>query len=686
MTKIECSYYFVKKSIDKILILSIIPILLFSSLNAKVYGNIRYGDSDVISVTVKDILANRASYDGKIIKVNGTLVAIAGRAIEYQLVEEGYAVDLAFNSTWHPKAYLGLKVTAIGLFAAVNESTLLNVSELIVGSGQIVQESFHSTGNPNVLVIPVIFSDKENMMTTYEVASVVNSMGDYYLENSLGKLNFSVWYVSMWMMMPHSYSYYGSDTHFNQYISNALALVDSYVNFNGFQFVIVVHAGDDEAYSHYAGDIWSMSYVGGVPFLTNDGIVTIGTCTVAEFDPMGVYAHESGHMLGLPDLYDYDGIETFVGEWDLMDAGSWNGPVGLPGSSPAHCTSYGKIQLGWLNASNVRQVNMGENVTVLLSPLEVPSASFQAIRIPLSSSVYYLVEVRKKVGYDTYLPGQGVLVLFVNETLESGHGIVCVMNPSLQAYGVGAVYEDVKRNIEIRVVSSSGPNYYVQVAMLQTTLRDFETLFAGNNVTMIYPSDQTPKPLGCGPALVSDWTASAFIYTKLNDVTERLDTNGTFVNQTSGRVLGSPGVGIISFGGSFVNPTVKYAELDTTPAQDRAPLKFHDDWVGHIYSFQHSNGTSIPGASMSSLTIGQGQDMFMIEVFMDKSGRYVMFCYGFGWKGTYAAGKYFHTTIYPNLNSYDVSWIIVKWNDTNLDGFVNAPNDGDTYTIIASGT
>ncbi len=79
-------------------------------------------------------------------------------------------------------------------------------------------------------------------------------------------------------------------------------------------------------------------------------------------------------------------------------------------------------------------------------------------------------------------------------------------------------------------------------------------------------------------------------------------------------------------------------------------------------------------------------DMFMIEVFMDGSGRYMMFCYGFGWKGTYASGKYFHTTIYPNLNSYDVSWIIVKWDDTNLDGFVNAPSDGDTYTIIASGS
>jgi hypothetical protein len=78
--------------------------------------------------------------------------------------------------------------------------------------------------------------------------------------------------------------------------------------------------------------------------------------------------------------------------------------------------------------------------------------------------------------------------------------------------------------------------------------------------------------------------------------------------------------------------------------------------------------------------------MFVMEVYIDGGGRYVMLCYGFGWKGTYAAGKYFHTTIYPNLASYNISWIVVKWQDTNGDSFVNNPSDGDTYTIIASST
>ena len=53
-------------------------------------------------------------------------------------------------------------------------------------------------------------------------------------------------------------------------------------------------------------------------------VVTPGDCTI------GVYCHEYGHVLGLPDLYDSsDGIlpeqrRWVVGCWGLMAAGSWD--------------------------------------------------------------------------------------------------------------------------------------------------------------------------------------------------------------------------------------------------------------------------------------------------------------------------------------------------------------------------
>jgi len=219
--------------------------------------------------------------------------------------------------------------------------------------------------------------------------------------------------------------------------------------------------------------------------------------------------------------------------------------------------------------------------------------------------------------------------------------------------------------------------------LLGATVKDFDELFASNGVRMIYPSDNPSKPLGCLPAMVSDWLASMAVSTKLTTYTEGLDTDGAYVNQITGRPMGAVGEGIVSFGGPVVNPVVRYAESGGTPAEDRAPIRFHDE--GGVYYFQHWNGEGIPGASLPIAVINGGQDMFVIEVYKDGDGRNEMLCYGFGWKGTYAAGKYFEGAVYPNLTSYDVNWIIVKWEDTNGDGFVNGPRDSDTYTTIATG-
>ena len=200
---------------------------------------------------------------------------------------------------------------------------------------------------------------------------------------------------------------------------------------------------------------------------------------------------------------------------------------------------------------------------------------------------------------------------------------------------------------------------------------------------MIYPSNlDDPKPLGCGAAMVSDWLASMAVTTKLSNYTEGLDTNPDFVNQATGEALGVAQTGILSFGGPFINPIVKYSETTTTTA-NMAPIRFQVDGSNYIYTY--SNGTAVPSATLQASVINNDQDMFVIEVYRDSNERNLMLSYGFGWQGTYAAGKYFDQVIYPSIGDYDYSWIIVKWEDTNSDGFVNNPADGDAYTVIAYG-
>jgi len=179
--------------------------------------------------------------------------------------------------------------------------------------------------------------------------------------------------------------------------------------------------------------------------------------------------------------------------------------------------------------------------------------------------------------------------------------------------------------------------------------------------------------------MYTDWLASAFVYEKLTTCTEGVDTDPAFVNQSTGKPSGTDS--IITFGGPIVNPIVKYSESENTPIEDRAPIRYA--WAPGGGRFEYWNGTIIPNTEFT--TWYASRDMFLIETFQDGDGRLILIMYGYGWRGTYAAGKYFEKNIYPNPESHKVAWLICKWEDTNMDNFVNAPDEGDTYTVIAAG-
>jgi hypothetical protein len=101
------------------------------------------------------------------------------------------------------------------------------------------------------------------------------------------------------------------------------------------------------------------------------------------------------------------------------------------GGLPPGLTSFTKIRLGWISKEQVRFVRPGETAVAFLSPLSVGGKTL-AVKIPLSSGKYYLVENRQPVGFDRALPDSGILVLEVNPSAQEGHGTVQIMdaNPS----------------------------------------------------------------------------------------------------------------------------------------------------------------------------------------------------------------------------------------------------------------
>lgn len=198
-----------------------------------------------------------------------------------------------------------------------------------------------------------------------------NSLANFYLAQSDGLFTVDGG-VYGWIKLPHPESWYGGDAvtgHDNangpawRVVQDAIAAAQEQgikIPFKDFDAdgdgyvdsLMVIHAGagqeggggaegTDAIWSHS----WFVNYARGGE-KTWDGTM-VGPYTIEPEDGgVGVFAHEYGHQLGLPDLYDTTYIgESSTGFYTLMSSGSWNGkPLG---TQPANLDIWSKMVLGW---------------------------------------------------------------------------------------------------------------------------------------------------------------------------------------------------------------------------------------------------------------------------------------------------------------------------------------------------
>lgn len=160
-----------------------------------------------------------------------------------------------------------------------------------------------------------------------------------------------------------------------------------------------VHSGEGEeagggalgaeaiwSHSWYAfyGDIGrtgpSFNKMGGIQI--GDSNYWVGKYTIQpENGGVGVFTHEFGHDLGLPDLYDTSGGENGTGFWTLMSSGSWMGDGKEDiGSKSSHMGAWEKFQLGWLNYEVARAGQKSEHK---LGPMEFNTKQAQGLFVIL---------------------------------------------------------------------------------------------------------------------------------------------------------------------------------------------------------------------------------------------------------------------------------------------------------------
>ena len=252
-----------------------------------------------------------------------------------------------------------------------------------------------------------------------------------YEAMSFGRLRMKVELLDRWVTMPKNDADYGMErvisweTH-RAYIKDAFDAAGD-VDFGAYDIVYIAAAeGSAVPYSPtMAAKSWPVRAKNG----TGCGLVV--TFGADMFFRRGkLFCHETGHLLGLPDLYLYDVPEgvrdcfAHCGPFDLMGL--------IEGSAPDYL-GYHKWRLGWIDDEQVREFGPGESGEVTLSPVETPGG-IKLVNLPLDSENGYIAEYRAPVGMDAELGRDGVILYRISAAIPNGAGCVTRIPPEPEKY------------------------------------------------------------------------------------------------------------------------------------------------------------------------------------------------------------------------------------------------------------
>jgi len=286
------------------------------------------------------------------------------------------------------------------------------------------------------------------------------SMTDYYFETSYGQA-LLMGQVTQWYRMPQTYAYYvDGQRGFGSYPRNAQRLTEDAVtaadrdvdyslydnNGDGqVDALFVVHAGPGYEDTGNLNYIHSHAWVTSYP-MHLDGVTIRGYSMEPEetgsgqLIKIGVFCHEFGHVLGLPDLYDYDYDSDGVGMWTIMAGGSWGGG----GATPVHFDAWCKYSLGWVSPAVVYDPLDNEPI----SAVEFSPDIYQMFSRRVQTYEFFMVENRRQQAFDVSIPGEGLLIYHVDESVPN--------NNNQQHYKVAVEQADGEFDLENNRGSDGG--------------------------------------------------------------------------------------------------------------------------------------------------------------------------------------------------------------------------------------
>jgi len=314
--------------------------------------------------------------------------------------------------------------------------------------GSNAESGVPAMGSRRIPIILVEYQDKKFNNTREEIINAMltgnESVGQYFRDQSNGlyEPEFDVYGI---YTLSQDRSYYGansngSDKGLGSMVTEAceMASADG-VSFSPYDtdgddycdVVIVIYAGVGEAQASttYPESIWPCNwnlasasyygYGGNGAFRPQSSDPVVNTFAVFNelhgsndngktIDGIGTFTHEFGHCLGLPDFYDTgNGNHYGMGDWDIMCMGCYNND----GFTPPGYTAYEKVFMGWIDYITPRP---GTYYTLpVFNQKQQSTDKAVCIVSDLNANEFFVLENRRKQGWDRYMPGEGILITHV---------------------------------------------------------------------------------------------------------------------------------------------------------------------------------------------------------------------------------------------------------------------------------
>jgi M6 family metalloprotease-like protein len=327
-----------------------------------------------------------------------------------------------------------------------------------------------STPSPNhaqattkhILILCVQFSDLSATETAASFQTMVNDdnwksgvggMSKYYKEVSYNGVSIQADYRP-WIMAANTSSYYAySNVNFSTHLSELIRQCIDSAEVGGVDFsqydndgdgivdgLFVVHSGIGAEEGNQTQYIWSLqgtlssTYRRTYDGKTESKFIILPEKYGSSHVDIGVFCHEYGHMLGLPDLYDTDGSANGksegLGNWCLMASGSWGGDGSSP-DQPAHMSAYCKALLGYTTPTLI-----SSSQALSVPQAETNSFAYKIWMDDNQSDEYMLIENREKTGFDANLASSGMLMYHVDKNLADVWPAVNSINVTNSHLGV----------------------------------------------------------------------------------------------------------------------------------------------------------------------------------------------------------------------------------------------------------